>query len=690
MAAPTQEQEPAATSVEPPTVDVQADGASPSEPVLPGWFVVSLGAVVVWCATAGVFGTVLLVLGWYQPLAAAVVATVASVAAGILAARRLSPRRVVDQRSALIAVGLVAVFLVLAGAFHSEHLLLDRDPAVYLITGRTIAGTHQLHPKTLSGAFADGTFGDPNKGFDRGFFPMLPVLLAQGWSIGGDRALLFVGPILGTIGLLAAYALASRVLGPRSALLALALLIVEPLQLWFARDAYSELVVQVVALGGLWLYLEARSRNSWPVALVGGALVASAALARVDVLAITCGVVAFGALDWVRCDDDACPNAARRAVMAFVVAVTVGTAAALTIAAQAEGAYLGSLDRQFGPLAAAFALSVAGFVGVVVVHRLRPGLWHRLFGGRRLFVAGTVVASAVFLWAYFLRPAPAARLPATGGAPLVGAARSAWNAWHYSRSLHWFAAYFGVAAVFVAFAGFVLLANRARHRDRAAAAIVLVALPTALIYLARPSITPDQPWAMRRFLPVVIPAITIAIAAVIVCVWRAAMSVRLPWRRAAAVVGVAALGLAVLVPPAYAARPFVRARAQHGADAAIHGICRESGDDAAVLVFGGAYLDVELPDVIRAFCGVPTAKSSTADLPRLAQSWRAAGRRLVVVTAAPTVVKSRLPGAMVIGHHVVRDDDAPQRVFDKAPRRLGGNPTEIWVLAAPDTPSRSA
>src|SRR5207245_11034655 len=69
-----------------------------------------------------------------------------------------------------------------------------------------------------------------------------------------------------------------------------------------------------------------------------------------------------------------------------------------------------------------------------------------------------------------------------------------------------------IFAVVVAFAGFVILASRARRGDGAAATVFLVVVPVTVLYLARPSISPDQPWAMRRYLPVVIPGLAIAVA----------------------------------------------------------------------------------------------------------------------------------------------------------------------------------
>src|SRR5262249_23329938 len=159
-----------------------------------------------------------LLVHWYRPIVVAILATAAAVAVAALAARRLSPRPAGDHRAAAAAVVVAFAFLLLAGALHSEHLLVDRDPAVYLVTGRTIARTHELRPSTRSGPFVDPEFGHQVV-YDPGFFPMLPVLLAQAWSVGGDRAMFFVGPLLGALGLLAAYALSARALGARGALL---------------------------------------------------------------------------------------------------------------------------------------------------------------------------------------------------------------------------------------------------------------------------------------------------------------------------------------------------------------------------------------------------------------------------------------------------------------------------------------
>ena len=656
---------------------------TPPERLLPTWLVVGLVGAVVAVATAGAVGVTLLAVGWYEPLVVGASAIVAASAVAIAASRGLGRRANADHRAAMAAVGLVLVFFGFAGALHSEHLLTDRDPAIYISSGRSIARTHELTPEVPDGPFKSPAFGNIGSRYGSNFFPMLPVLLAMGWSIGGELGMLLVGPLLGALGLLAFYALASRVLGPRRGMLALALLVLEPLQLWFARDAYSELIVQVVVLGGLWLYLEARARGRIGLAAVGGALVASSALARVDALAIVVGSLGLVAAEWLRSDSEAVPTRARRVVAAFGGGLVAVTLAGLVLTHKLASGYIKALGDEYRPLVAALGAAGVAMIAVIVVHRLRPGFGRWLASRRSLFPLAVTAAAAVALWAYVWRPDPAHDLPVVKSYPISLALRSAVDNWYYSRSLHWFSWYFGVAGIIVAFVGFVLIASRARRGNGAAATVFLVVVPVMVMYIARPSIAPDQPWAMRRFLPVVIPGIAIAVTFALTAGWRAARRARGTAVRQVAGAAVGAVALLVAVPTASAALPFARARVQHGAVSAVNDICRTTGPDTAVLVYGHAFLNIELPQPIRAFCGVPVGASSTVDLQQLAQTWHQLGRRLVVVTAVPAAVEHLAPRAKVVGHVTVADDHDLEKPVDHAPRRSAPTIADIWILEIP-------
>src|SRR5262249_31645313 len=134
----------AAASALTPDPVVVTDERSP-EPVddVPRWLATVLVVALVWAAAAGVTGVLLLFAGWYHPAPVIVIATVAAVAAALT---RVTPRpgRVTATAhwAAAGALVLAAGFSLFAGAFHSEHVLVDRDPAVYLNLGRTVADTH--------------------------------------------------------------------------------------------------------------------------------------------------------------------------------------------------------------------------------------------------------------------------------------------------------------------------------------------------------------------------------------------------------------------------------------------------------------------------------------------------------------------------------------------------------------------
>ena len=172
--------------------------------VLPGWFSGGVYALVVWCAAAGITALVLLTKNAYSPTVCAVVATAATAAA-----LRFRPRRDPELRPAhgpaIAAVAIALLLLALAGIWHSEHLLTDRDPAVYVNTGRSIARTHMIHPAVPVTPFNDTrNFSTHAAGFQvarntlfPNFLDFLPALLALGWSVGGDTGLLLVPALIG-------------------------------------------------------------------------------------------------------------------------------------------------------------------------------------------------------------------------------------------------------------------------------------------------------------------------------------------------------------------------------------------------------------------------------------------------------------------------------------------------------------
>jgi hypothetical protein len=201
----------------------------------------------------------------------------------------------------------------------------------------------------------------------------------------------------------------------------------------------------------------------------------------------------------------------------------------------------------------------------------------------------------------------------------------------------WLVWYLGPVGVAVALVALVALAATAllRDRDRLSLALPGVVLTTTVLYLLSPNITPDHPWAMRRFLAVSIPGLLIAQGWALDRMWS--------WRpRSLRAVGPAA---AVLVACATTfavvdtSRPMREVEVGRGSLDAVEELCDLTGEaPTAILLAPEALYNATLPKAIRAWCGVPVAGAAPeitpAEVQRLADAWALEGRRLLVVSAS--------------------------------------------------------
>src|SRR4029453_11980661 len=129
-----------------------------------------------------------------------------------------------DRGGHLAAAGAVVLSVgvgIWNAAHASQHVLTDRDPAIYNNAARWIARHGNLEFSARLGPFAVPPFdvsspglsplkGQPDLSFQ---FPHLPPsLLPQARSLGGDRFMFMLPPILGAVALLAFFVVGSRVL----------------------------------------------------------------------------------------------------------------------------------------------------------------------------------------------------------------------------------------------------------------------------------------------------------------------------------------------------------------------------------------------------------------------------------------------------------------------------------------------
>jgi hypothetical protein len=669
-----------------PRAAAPASRATPAAETVPSWLTTPVLLAVVWVTATGAAGVVLLWHSAYHPALCGLAGTAAAAAAW-----RVRPRPAAGARPAVLpAVAALAVaggLLASSAAFRSEHLLVDRDPGVYVDSGRSIARTHELRPQVDRGPFdhEDLTFRSTGFAESRGrvvplFLHHLPVLLAVGWSIGGDTGMLLVPAVLGALGLLGVYLAGSALVGPRAALLPLLLLTLAPLQSWFSRDAYSELGVQLAVWTGAWLLIDALRARAPARALLAGALIGSTLLTRVDALVVVVALPLVAASEHVRTTRTG-DRRGRTTVWAFALGFAAAIAASAWAVEALSRGYRRALGDDYDRLRLALvATTIAGLVGIVAA-RAAPGVAAALARKRPVAVGTAAAFGGAAVWALAVRPAlsdapyvPAGRIPR-------GELRQAVVRDEWAHSLQWFAWYLGLLTVVLAVGGLAAVTLRALRGDRAAKVVAAIVVPVTVFYVARPSITPDQLWAMRRYVPVALPGVAVGAA---YAVQRVA---RLRWRDRPAGIAAAVVLVAVMLGAAVrAGAPIAQGRAQDGALGAIRGVCAAIGDDGAAIVVEGESLAQELPQTVRGFCGVPTAATrAPARVPfaEIAQRWAGSGGRLFVVVAEPDVVRGLVPDAVERAHVHISDRYAPLRIRGERPTRYGPRPKDLYVLEIP-------
>ena len=171
-------------------------------------------------------------------------------------------------------------------------------------------------------------------------------------------------------------------------------------------------------------------------------------------------------------------------------------------------------------------------------------------------------------------------------------------------TVDWQAMYFGWPTVILAVLGYVVLLYRLiRRSDYRLLGFLVMALSLSALYLWTPQITPDQVWAMRRYVPVVVPGLIIAAVAALRAAWTwwtTSSAVRVVVRG-----GVIVACVAVLVIPWLVTRPVRDLREEAPQAAQVHALCAAVPSDGAVLVVDES-LRWGYLQTIRSYCEVPT------------------------------------------------------------------------------------
>jgi hypothetical protein len=590
----------------------------------------------------------LMVAGHFSPAAATVLGLLGAALACWLCGAPDEARTPVDLWLTGAAIVVALGWFAYNVRFAAQDVYATRDPAAYTISGRWLVDHASLqidaHPQVFGhppgGLIETGSYAKVSDTIVNGQgVHLLPVLLGVTGGLFGTTAMLATNTAITALALFVFFGMVRRIAGPGWGLVAMATYAASMPIIYVGRDSYTESLTLLFLTGALTFVHRGFARASirdWALAGVLGGL---STCARVDSYGALVGLVIAAA---VLVATSASPEF-RRAINCALALLAGGALPLL----------LGWLDlthvsRQYYYSQHSNITHLAGLLVVVTV--LAPlVVWcavrWRLFRSltdervsRRLAVGANIALVAVVL---MLASRPlwqttrGARLPdlenmqKRWGKPVDGTRR------YNEYTLHWIAQYYGIVTVVLATVGYGWLVCRVlRRREYVLSGLLVMGLSMSALYLWNVEASPDQPWAMRRYVPVVLPLLLTAAVVALRWFWQSARPDG--WRRWIRP-AVAAVAVVVVWFPADVSWPMRTVSDEKGQRVQLEAICAAVGphgavvevDDATVFGYGQA---------IRSFCNVPAlglVSPSAEQLRQVSAAVRATGRTLFIVGQSP-------------------------------------------------------
>jgi hypothetical protein len=411
---------------------------------------------------------------------------------------------------------------------NSPQLIVDRDPGAYFQLGYWIAQHGSLpipaqlaafggsHPALTFSSFGFiGHTGAVVPGLAAG----LPITLAAGMWTHGLAGGVAISPLLGALAVLSVGGLTGRLAGPQWAPAGAFLLALTLPETYTSRSAFSEIVAQALLFGGLCLAVDSlASRQSRTLAALAGLALGLTTLVAIGSLVnLLPAIVFLGAL-----------LAARRPqALPLGGGLLAGVGCGLVGGFVLTGPMMAARAPELGLTALAatafLAVTLAGAAALVEPVRRRVVRLLRARPLRWLPETGAVIVVAIaagFAIRPYLQTVEGGANPYVVVLQRISQLPADPRRLYAEDSLYWVIWYLGAPALLLGVAGLALLTRRCLRalitwRDptgvaRAWALPLMIIGWGAVAVLWLPHTTPDQPWASRQLVPVLLPGLIVA------------------------------------------------------------------------------------------------------------------------------------------------------------------------------------
>ncbi|HWB39215.1 MAG TPA: glycosyltransferase family 39 protein [Candidatus Saccharimonadales bacterium] len=580
------------------------------------WLVEALPMLLaLWIMAFGLVATLLLLLGQLRSefvliLGLPAVVLVTRFAQPYLQSCRQKVKDTQHNRWNLTVLGGVTGWALFNSFFVAQHIITDRDPGVYANAGAWLISHINLNVATYpvfdhlhnviqqAPGFRPHVIHGTVTLYAQGLH-LLPIFLGLTGRLFGLAAMFHLNVIFGAIALLAIYNFGKHLVSPAWSALATSVLACSMPFIYFSRDTYTEPLATIFVFGGLSLIATALKHDSSRLWLLAGLVGGAVTLTRIDGFLVIAGLAAFIVLHLIFSDQKKRPE-----TMRDIKLLSLG----LAITALISLSDLALLSLSY------FAMSIAQFVeefGLIVLITI--------FG----FIAVHWKQPADYL-SWLDKYTKEWRLRALLWAIAIGVAllltRPFWlvsvdelyqrtYAEYTTNMIFWYLGPLAIASIY----GLVVAVKKGMRRYESLLALTLmVFLSTALVYLVNPSISPDQIWASRRDVPIILPGIAILAVYGLAELWRRFGRLR----HAAA--GMLLATIIILAAPLVTSFPLLSERDTAMLDT-VNSLCKSLPPKAAVLWIGSAGTSMGAPT--KTMCNKPSATYGGLHLTISAKPW---------------------------------------------------------------------